>query len=258
MKVLVTGSSGFLARHLVNLLLLQGFTVLGVDILPPTEGSARFAFEICDITERAPLASVVADFAPQMVLHLAARTDLDGQRIEDYATNTVGVENLVSIIRETPSIKRCIFTSSQLVCEIGYVPIHDQDYRPNTLYGESKVVTEKIVRQSDGGGIEWCLVRPTTVWGPGMNEHYQSFFKLIKAGRYFHVGQDPLYKSYGYVGNVVHQYLRLLEAPASQINRKVFYAADYQPLSLREWANAFQRVLAHRVFPRFLRRWRLG
>ncbi len=75
-----------------------------------------------------------------------------------------------------------------------------------------------------------------------MNEHYQSFFRLIRAGRYFHVGHDPLYKSYGYVGNVVHQYLRLLEAPASQINRKVFYVADYQPLSLREWADAFQRA----------------
>src|SRR6185503_17868585 len=103
------------------------------------------------------------------------------------------------------------------VCRVGYVPKADDDYRPSTLYGQSKVRTEQIVRAADGGGVEWCIVRPTLVWGPGMGPHYRRFFRMITEGRYFHVGAKPLYKSYGYVGNVAYQFAKLLEADRSVI-----------------------------------------
>src|SRR5437868_2266888 len=240
MKILVTGSEGFIGRHLVRDLLRKGHTVLGVDVSDSCEKVENFVFQQCDIINGERLAEVVSSFRPEAVIHLAARTDLLGSKLEDYAANVLGVENLISAIKKTPGVNRAIFTSSQLVCRIGYVPKHEQDYQPNTLYGQSKVITEQIVRRLNGGDVEWCLVRPTTVWGPGMNQHYQSFFRMIRQGRYFHVGRQPLYKTYGYVGNVIKQYRRLLEAPADKL-REVFYVADYQPLALREWANAFQR-----------------
>ena len=184
-------------------------------------------------------------FSPDGVVHLAARTDLDEKADlrKGYATNVIGAENLVTAIRVSESVQRCIYTSTQLVCPVGYVPKSDLDYRPHTLYGESKVLGEKIVRDRDGGGVTWCIVRPTTVWGPGMNPHYQRFFRMVADGRYFHVGHGPLRKSYGYVGNVVHQYAKLLQAEGESIHRKTFYLADYEPLSLREWAGALSREL---------------
>ena len=66
---------------------------------------------------------------------------------------------------------------------------------------------------------------------------------MLKHGRYVHIGSKPLYKTYGFVGNLVYQYVKLLEAPPEQIHGKVFYLADYQPLSLRTWIDAFQRGL---------------
>ena len=99
------------------------------------------------------------------------------------------------------------------------------------------------MRQFDGGGAEWCLVRPTTVWGPGMGEHYRRFFKLLQDGRYFHVGGKPLKKSYGYIENVVHQFKALLHAPTEAVHRKTFYFADYEPLSLRAWIDSLAQEL---------------
>ncbi|WP_171257638.1 NAD(P)-dependent oxidoreductase, partial [Acinetobacter baumannii] len=84
----------------------------------------------------------------------------------------------VEAIRRTPSVRRVIWTSAQLVCRVGYVPTSDTDYKADTLYGKSKVRTEEIVRSSDGAGREWCLARPTTVWGPGMSTHYQRFLHM--------------------------------------------------------------------------------
>jgi nucleoside-diphosphate-sugar epimerase len=181
---------------------------------------------------------------PDAVVHLAARTDLSEEGdLSGYAANIQGVENLVSAIRQTPSVRRAVCTSSRLVCRIGYTPKNDEDFQPTTLYGESKVRTEQIWRQADGGGVAWCLVRPTTIWGPGMNPHYLTFFRMLRAGRYIHVGARPTLKSYGYVGNTVYQYVRLLEVESGLVHRKVLYLADYTPIAVEDWAEQFQRAL---------------
>ena len=249
---MVTGSSGFIGSHLVRALVDQGNNVMGLGLRRPDAEMDVYPFEECDLLDRPRLAGIISDFSPDAVAHLAARSDLDEKAsVEGYAANVQGVENLIAAIRDTKSVKRCIFTSTQLVCRVGYVPKDDRDYCPNTLYGESKVLSENTVRQEDGGGVEWCIVRPTTVWGPGMNPHYQRFFRMINNGTYFHVGRRPLYKSYGYVRNVAHQYLKLLGAAADEVHRQTFYLADYRPISLRDWADAFQQEMGARPIRTF-------
>jgi nucleoside-diphosphate-sugar epimerase len=246
MKVLVTGSSGFIGRALVRRLKAAGWQVGGLD----KEPGATTDF-VCNILDAARLNEAVEGFSPDALVHLAARIDIDEKAdLAGYAANIDGVQNLVAAVRRTPSIKRAIWTSSQLVCRIDYVPRDDTDYKADTLYGRSKVLTEQIVRREDGAGREWCVVRPTTVWGPGMSAHYQRFLRLIQRGYYFHVGRAPLFKSYSYVGNLEYQYLRLLNAPPESIHRKTFYLADYEPLDLVAWSDAFQRAFQARPIPR--------
>ncbi len=61
--------------------------------------------------------------APDALVHLAARIDLDEKTdLAGYAANIEGVQNVMAAVRLTPSIKRAIWTSSQLVCRVGYVP----------------------------------------------------------------------------------------------------------------------------------------
>jgi nucleoside-diphosphate-sugar epimerase len=243
-RVLVTGTSGFIGSHLGAALAARGCRVIGVDRLDPAAPTQGVEHRRCDIREWEPLAAVMREVRPDAVLHLAARTDLDETRsLDGYSSNIAGVECLLAAMREAGTVRRAICTSSQLVCRIGHTPEHDQDYRPSTLYGESKVRTEQIWRQDGGAGAEWCLVRPTTIWGPRMNPHYLRFFQMIRDGRYFHVGGGPRRKSYGYVGNTVAQYLALLDAPAEAIHERVFYLADYEPIGLEAWAEAFRAAL---------------
>jgi len=242
--VLVTGSAGFIGRHLVRHLTSIGYQVHGMDLYTTGWKHAAFVEHVADLLDRDAIRSLMSNAQPDAVIHLAARTDLDETRdLSGYAANMEGVSNLADAVASTASVKRTICTSSQLVCRMGYQPTHDQDYLPTTLYGESKVETERRWRAADGGGRPWCFVRPTTIWGPGMNPHYLTFFRLVRDGRYFHVAGGPTPKSYGYVGNTVLQYHSLLEAPDERVQRRVFYLGDAPPISLEQWTDAFRRAL---------------
>lgn len=243
MKLLVTGSAGFIGSHAAAAAAAAGHQVLGLDVRPPLD-DAVFPSVVCDLLDRAALVDAVRAFAPEAVLHLAARTDLHETRdITGYAANIDGVDNLLAAIREAGTVRRAICTSSMLVHPAGYRIAHDQDYSPTTLYGQSKVETERRWRAADGAGTIWCFARPTTIWGPRMNPHYVRWLGLIRAGRYYHIGPRPTRKSYGFVGNTAHQYLQLLAVDAGRIHRRMFYLADYEPLVLEDWADAFAREL---------------
>jgi nucleoside-diphosphate-sugar epimerase len=251
-KILITGSSGFIGSNLVKNLINKSFLIFGIDKIEPNFSHQCYRFINCDILNGEKLAKTILEVEPDIVIHLAARIDLDEKKnLSGYNANIQGVRNLIEAISQCSSVKRCIYTSSQLVCRVGYVPSYDEDYQPNTLYGQSKVLTERIVRELDGGSVEWCLVRPTTVWGPGMSEHYQKFIRMIEKGRYFHVGNRPLYKSFSYIGNIVHQYYCLMGAPIEQIHGQTFYLADYEPFTLRDWTNALQRELGAKPIPTY-------
>jgi nucleoside-diphosphate-sugar epimerase len=243
-RVLVTGCSGFIGDHLMSMLADANYESLGVDIQPPrATARSRWSFAMCDIMNAKKLGNIVSDFGPEVVVHLAARIDIDGADVAAYSANVEGTRNVVDAVVEAGTVQRALFASSQLVCRVGYVPRGDQDYCPVNAYGESKVLSEKIVRESMQGDITWCLLRPTTIWGEGMSAHYQNFLRHLQAGRYFHMGHGPLHKSYGYVGNAVYQIEKFMNADAQQIDKKTFYLGDYEPLSLTYWINSLAREL---------------
>ena len=248
-RVLVTGSDGLIGRWVSDLLLSHGHDVVAIDkrdLVPERPGFRKYVLNILDADT---LSAVVEREQPEAVVHLAARTDLNGRTLADYDDNTVGVENVCEAIRAAGSVRRAVFTSSQLVCRVGYTPTSDTDYCPSTPYGESKVRTEQIVRERDGGGATWCITRPTTVWGPYMKPHYQRLLRHIQRGTYFHAGRGALYKSYSFAGNIAHQNRQLVLAPAEDVHGRTFFLADYEPLSLRCYTNRIQELLGARAIP---------
>lgn len=249
-KILVTGSSGFIGRWVVRRLIEEQCKVVGIDMVAPAEPEHLADFVLCDIRDGEALARHVRHAAPDAIIHLAARTDLmETRNLQGYAANIDGVRHLVEAVRQTPSVRRVVYASSQLVCRVGYVPLRDDDYCPDTLYGQSKVLTEQIVHETDGGGVEWCIARPTTAWGPYMSPHYQRMLRYIRRGRYFHSGPGSLFKSYVYVGNIAYQFARLVDADAARVHGRTFYLSDYQPTSLRDYTSSLAKYLGARPIP---------
>ena len=237
-RILVTGGSGFIGTNVVESYLASGHEVLSIDIKTPQKREHHKVFKRVDILDKRSLEGVFKDFAPTHVLHLAARTDLyEKKDLQGYAANIKGVENIVNAIISQPSIKRSIFASTKLVCPADYTPTSEDDYCPNTLYGKSKVIGEKIVKECVSMQCDWCIIRPTSIWGPWCYIPYGEFYRMIAKGYYFHPGSDNTPKSFGYVGNTVFQMKKLLDANSEQINRKVFYLSDYEIFRIKDWAD---------------------
>jgi nucleoside-diphosphate-sugar epimerase len=235
-RVLVTGGSGFIGTNLVEYLVATGARVVNADTAPPRNPAQVPFWSRVDLLDRHELRRVIREFAPDLVFHLGARTDLNGATIADYAANTDGVRNLIDAASGLPNLRRVVFASSMLVCRLGYRPSHDADYNPNTTYGASKAEGEKIVRRHADGQFSWVIVRPTSLWGPWFGVPYRNFFDAIRSGWYVHPSGVVVRRSYGFVLNSVAQLARLAAAPEDEAGRKTFYLADYQPIELHGWA----------------------
>lgn len=235
-KVLITGGSGFIGTNLIRFLLERGsYKVKSVDLATPKIESHKAVWECVDIRDNGALAILFEVFSPDMVVHLAARTDLRGATLEDYDSNTLGVENLIAVIKKTPSVKRVLFASSMYVCRPGYQPADMDDYDPHTVYGESKMLTERIIKGAELS-VPWVIFRPTSIWGPWFSEPYIDFFKIVLGRKYFHLGKRACSKTYGYIENSVRQIEVLLEADIDRVNGRLFYIGDWPAYNISEWA----------------------
>jgi nucleoside-diphosphate-sugar epimerase len=235
-RLLITGGSGFIGTNAAEMARQAGIPVCNFDIRPPRCAAHVPVWQQGDLLDAGSLRKHIGAFHPTHVLHLAARTDLDETRhISGYAANTDGVANLLDALDRT-DCRRVVFASSMLVCRNGYQPRQDHEYCPDTLYGESKVQGENLVRRHNSGFV-WSIVRPTSIWGSWFGAPYRQFFHAVSRGLYRHPGPAEIEKALGYVGNTVWQLYRILAAPDAAIHSRTFYLSDYEPLTTRRWAN---------------------
>lgn len=222
-RVLITGGSGFIGTNLIEALSALGADITNFDVSAPLDFRHRGFWTSGDVRDGNALEEVLRHDMPTHVIHLAARVDIKGQTLDDYSTNVVGTTNLLNALRTSPEVQRVIVASTQFVGQPGHVPTRDDDYKPHTAYGQSKVEAEKLTRQSD---LPWVIIRPTTIWGPHDLSYRRMFYRVMDRGLYLHPGRIPCHRSMGFVGNLVDQVLRLLTNEASRVLGSTFYLGD--------------------------------
>ena len=252
-RIVVTGGSGFIGSYLIEELVHEGHAVLNLDICRPR--ARPETWREVDVTRQSDVETAFADFAPDSVIHLAARTDTLSDDVDEYSGNWIGTEVTARAARDL-GVARYVSTSTQYVHATDRAPLGDDDFSPFTAYGESKVRSEAVTRSAlDGSSTAYVIIRPTNIWGPGHPRYPTEFWRVVRRGLYVHPAvRPPVRRAYGYVGTVTWQ-IRSLLALDTFPEGQVLYVGD-RLIVLDDWVDGFSRALrgrdARRVNPRVL------
>jgi len=122
-RVFVTGHTGFKGAWLTLWLQMLGAEVCGYSLAPPTEPNLYSLLNLGrkmrslrgDIRDLTSLSAAMADFAPDVVLHMAAQPLVRlsyEQPVETYAVNVLGTVHLLEAVRQTPSVLSVVIVTS--------------------------------------------------------------------------------------------------------------------------------------------------
>jgi UDP-glucose 4-epimerase len=194
-RTLVTGGAGFIGSHLVKRLISLNHDVLVIDNLsfgkresiPQTSG--KLSFVDGDIADRKPLAGLIEEFRPEIVIHLAAIHFIpycNENPVKAVETNIVGTRHLLEACKILkPDI--FVFPSSGAVYALSDNKLSEEDLtEPTDIYGISKLIGEDMCRLFyRETGVRTIIARLFNVYGPGeTNPHViPEIIKQLKEGK---------------------------------------------------------------------------
>jgi nucleoside-diphosphate-sugar epimerase len=174
------------------------------------------------------------------VIHLAALahcTDPKKQPEDEefLKVNARGTQRLVEAAAQSAGVRRFIFVSSiGAVTEFSETLVDEESQpHPASAYGRSKLAGEKAVRDAFGGSkIEWSILRPVLVYGPGNPGNMGRLLRLVKSGLPLPFAGIQNRRNFVFVGNLVDAIDRL--ALVGGISGRVFNVADDEMVSTPE------------------------
>lgn len=175
MKLLVTGASGFLGRHVVAEALRRGHEVRAMlrpasDACHRESGIPRLEIVRVDLRSTAFLANAIAGV--DAVLHLAAAKS--GDIYTQYAGTVVATENLLAAM-EAAAVRHIVAISSMAIYDYRKIrtlsqldessPI-ERDAFDRDAYAHTKLVQERLVRShASRHGWHYTILRPGAIYG---------------------------------------------------------------------------------------------
>jgi 2-alkyl-3-oxoalkanoate reductase len=217
MKVLVTGASGFLGGHVVELLAKRGDRVRALvrstsnrkhlEGLPNVE---LFEGAIEDVERVREAVDGVDAIVHSAGLVKARSTD------EFFAVNVGGTSNLVQAARtkahDGAKRVRFVFVSTLVACgpSADGEPVAIDQENPDNAYGRSKLAAEKVVLSAKDD-LHVVILRPGAIYGPRDSEIYE-LFKSIQRRVLPLVGGGEAKGSWVYATDCAEACLRAIDA----------------------------------------------
>ena len=239
MKILVTGTAGFIGNHLALQLLERGDEVIGVDNLNDyydvnlklarlqrIEDHDNYVHSKVDIADREAMAELFSRHQPQRVVNLAAQAGVRYSLINPHAyieSNIVGFTNILEGCRHN-QVEHLVYASSSSVYganEAMPFSVHDNVDHPLSLYAASKKANELMAHTySHLYQLATTGLRFFTVYGPWGRPDMALFLftRAILEGKpikVFNYGNHR--RDFTYIDDIVEGVIRTLDNPA-QVN----------------------------------------
>lgn len=213
MRILVTGSAGFMGSHLVDGLINLGYKTYGVDDLSGgflDNVNKKSHFTKLDLRKKEDVSNYISKIKPKIIFHLAAdATEGRSQFTPISATerNYLAYLNLlVPCVKN--GMKKMILTSSMSVYGAQKPPFsEDMERKPEDIYGISKSAMEAATQiLSEVHGFKYVILRPHNVYGPrqNMSDPYRNVIAifincLLNNKHYYIYGDGNQKRAFSYI-----------------------------------------------------------
>lgn len=275
-RVLITGSAGFIGFHLSQKLMLEGFSVVGIDNLndyydpalkqmrlaalrkTQEEKNAQFDFIAMDLARREAMKDLFAAGNFDVVINLAAQAGVRYSLENPYAfadANLTGFLNILEGCRNNMP-KHFIFASSSSVYGMNAktpFSVEDNTDYPISFYAATKKANELMAHSySHLYDIPTTGLRFFTVYGPygRPDMAYFKFTKAILEGRDIDVyNYGIMRRDFTYIDDIIEGIVRLMpKAPelqkATTSNAeapfKVYNIGNNNPINLSRFIKAIE------------------
>ena len=237
MKVLLTGSNGFLGKYLAQFLVEKDYSVLAHTRKAQTfdhHNITNINFDLNDNLDNIDLNQV------EVIIHCAGRAHVMHETavspLEAYRqTNVQGTLNLAQKAVQS-GVKRFIYLSS---IKVNGEQTTTQAFHPNDdihtddPYGLSKYEAEQaLLELSKNTGLEVVIIRPVLIYGPNVKANFKSMVSLANKKFPLPIGCLDNKRSMVSVYNLADLIHTCMKHPNA--NREVFLASDQDDISVKQ------------------------
>lgn len=233
-KVLVTGASGFVGRHLLEALSASGVSTEAVYFSHPPQSDA--AADVHVRWTKADLTAAPVDHllpGVDTIFHLAGYAGLgtDPQTIANLETINVGMTRRVARMAANAGCRLIYVSSIHAGDGDAQTPLVDEENgKVLTRYGKSKRSAEVVLHSHAAEGLDYVILRPTQLFG---EYHEGSLYELVRAiqrRRFFLIGDGQNPTNFFYIKDFVNS---LMLVASSDRTRQQTYVAANEPVPLR-------------------------
>lgn len=249
MKILLTGSSGFIGSHLTPLL----------------EKEHEVHHLKSDLTDHKAVQLEVVSISPDIIVHLAARTEVEQSFYEQITfseINYVGTVNLIEGAVRVKNLKNFVFASTMEV--YGWQPISDDvknnivpkqfvafdentQPNPNAPYAVAKYGCEKYLEYAHRClNLPFTAIRQTNSYGRKDNKFFvteQIISQMLENPKEVSFGYAEPYRNFIYIDDLLDAWMTVINNPKLVNDGHIFTIGPDNPIKIRDYALTIAKKL---------------
>ena len=249
MKIFITGSSGFIGSHLAPLL----------------NKSNQIHNMVSDLTDHSAVDRELQGFNPDVIVHLAARTEVEKSFYEQISfseVNYIGSVNLIESAKKCSNLKNFVFASTMEV--YGWQPISDEIVtlgkplthvafdentppHPNAPYAVAKYAVEKYLEYMNRSqDFPFTAIRQTNAYGRRDNDFFvteQIITQMLKNPNEINLGYGDPYRNFIFVTDLLEAWVTVINNPDKCNSGMIFTIGPDQPIKIKDYVDMIAKKI---------------
>lgn len=249
MKILITGASGFIGKSLI----------------PRIQNNYQISLLVSDLRDHNSVRQEIEAIKPDLVLHLAARTEVEKSFYEQTVfcdINYTGTVNLIECLASVVGTPKIIFASTMEVfgwqpisdkikcgCNIESLPVFDPDVttpNPNAPYAVAKLACEKYLEYAHRSlDLEYVILRQTNSYGRQDNSFFvteQIISQMLTSPASCNLGYQKPYRNFLYIDDLIDAWITVIER-FDEVSNNIFTLGPDNAIQIEEYAAMISRKL---------------